>query len=287
MRNHLKNLWVHLTSLLGTMSARLVVLLVASAIGAALVKCVSPWVLCFFPVSVYGDIRTVIGAAPFTLPVFLALWWFRTYDSFQADWRANFEAGIAHIVSEMPNRIEVGTVMLIKISKATSSYDREIRTAFIRRLKRFPADADTNHKLLAGGYRFAYAQQMLQWLKESPAKKDQDKKYDLGHLDLRNQEFTYAEAQITICEVLEMHAGEHLTVDVTDCNDGVRDFFGNCNDARTKWHRSDEENRIGRIRHKLHKTSGDFKSKPIEITISVEDCRNELPHLPHRRMNRG
>ena len=214
MHKYIKNLWARLNRHLGKMWVRLVVLLIAAAIGAALVKWASPWFLCFFPVSVYGDIRTIIGAAPFTLPVFLALWWFRTYDSFQGDWRANFEAGVAHIASDTPIRIEIGTVILINIAEATSSYDREIRTTFIRRLKRSPADTDKNHEMLTHGYRFAYAQHMLKWLQIPRTKKDKNKKYDLNLLDLRYQEFTRTTSGITIREVLNMHSEAFLTLDV-------------------------------------------------------------------------
>ena len=229
MRNHLKNLWVHLTSLLGTMSARLVVLLVASAIGVALVKCVSPWVLCFFPVSVYGDIRTVIGAAPFTLPVFLALWWFRTYDSFQADWRAKFNEGIAHVVSEMPARIEIGAVMLISISEATSSYDREISAAFIRRLNQSPTETEENRNLLNKSNGWGYAQLMIEWLTK------QNKKFNLHYMDLRNQSFTYNADMITVCDLLNAGNGHILTLEVAHCSTpSMVMFFGCCGNARAQ-----------------------------------------------------
>ncbi len=175
---------------------RLGVLLVAAVLGFALGFLVSPWLLCQFPEKMYGDVRTVVGAAPFTLPTFLVLWWFRTYDSRQQSLRANFETGAQHVLSDTPSHIEIGVEILKNVSEVTSSYDREIRTAFMRRLKQFPAVTESNRKLLTDGYRFAYAQHILRWIVAHGGK------WDLTYIDLRYQEFTFAD--VTLDSILNL-----------------------------------------------------------------------------------
>ena len=264
----LKNRWARINPLLGTMSARFVALLIAVTVGVFLGKRFSPLLLDLFPENVYGDIRTVAGAIPFTLLTFLALWWFRTYDSFQGGWRANFEAGVAHILSETPNRIELGTVMLIKISGATSSYDREIRIAFIRRLKQSPVEAEANPKLLDTPTDWSYAQKMLQWLK------NQNTHIDLQYVDLRNQDFTDKASPITVCDLLNMGHGKPLILEVAYCGSySMERFFGCCSDARAKLQKVQE-----RSQRQSRATDG-----PPSIQIIVEGlgCGKQPKHSPY------
>ena len=181
---------------LGSMWHRLGVLLIAAGLGFALGYVVSPELLTIFSEEIFGDVRTVVGAAPFTLPTFLALWWFRTYDSRQQSLRANFETGVQHVASDTPAHIEIGVEILKNVSAVTSSYDREIRTAFIWRLKQFPAVTEANRKLLHANYRFAYAQHILRWIAAHGGK------WDLTRIDLRYQEFTFAD--VTLASILNL-----------------------------------------------------------------------------------
>ena len=264
--------WARANRHLGKMWVRLVVLFITLILGAVLGKCISPWVLCFLPERVFGDIRTVVGAAHFTLPTFLALWWFRTYDSIKRDLRDNFEAGVNHIASDTPIRIEIGAEILANVSKLTSAYNREITITFIKRLKRSPADAKKNKEIFYSDYRWGYAQHMLKWLKDHQRK---NKKYDLNLLDLRYQEFTSATAEITICEVLEMHDDDDLTVDVAGCNDDLDNFFGDCDraykqvDAAKKKHLAMQQGLYqGTLpRHRELRT--------IVVTVSRGDCQED------------
>ena len=196
MHQRLKKLWGHLNPLLGKMWVRLVVLVTATVVN---------------------------------LPTHLPRWLFRTYDSHQSNLHSRFDLGISHIVSETPNRIEIGTVMLINISEETSSYDREISAAFIQRLKQSPAEAQANRKLLDTITGWGYAQKMLQWLKH------QNKKYDLHYVDLRNQDFFDETAGITLCDLFNMHKGGALDIDVARSGFSSWDeFFGCCPYAREK-----------------------------------------------------
>ena len=268
---------------LGNMWWRVVVLGCAVLGGFFLGQCISPWLLCFFPDKPYGDTRTVIGAIPFTLPTFLALWWFRTYDTRQQNLRANFDTGVGHIASDTPIRIEIGAKILINVSQATSSYDREISTAFIRRLKRFPAETDANRNLLKRGYRFAYAQHMLKWLK------DRGEKHELELLDLRYQEFTSTTASITASEILAMHREDYVTIDVACCNfENPKRFFGAACDVREKWEKCEYGCGCGcecKCECERKCKCGCRKSKPfatfrikvsgIAITMVSHDCKKK------------
>ena len=170
--------------LLGKIWVRLLVLGWATVGGFILGQSASPWLLYFFPESIYGGVRVVAGAVPITLPTFLVLWWFRTYDSRQQLQRANFEMGVKQIDSDTPISIEIGVEILKNVSKVTSSYDREIHLAFLKRLKRPVADTPANTELKSGGYRYGYAQHIFRWMIARGGK------WDLRSMQLQFQEFT-------------------------------------------------------------------------------------------------
>ena len=269
IRARFNSWWARINPLLGKMWARLVLLIITATIGAALGKCLSPWLLCFFPENLYGDIRTVIGAVPFTLPTFLALWWFRTYDSIKRDLRDNFEAGVNHVASDTPIRIEIGTEILQNVSELTSAYNREIAITFIKRLKRSPADIEENNGVAYSDSRWGYAQHMLKWLKDHHR---YNSDYDLKGLDLRHQEFTSATARITICEVVDMHAGKYLTVDVAGCNDNdLNNFFKYCDSAyeQVAMKKKMYQEKYKELSPPLHNI------RTLEVTVSLNDCQEE------------
>ena len=198
--------------------------------------------------------RKVLTPTAYSLMFFLALWWFRTYDSLQRDWRANFEAGVNHVASDTPIRIEIGTAILINVSKRTSAYNREIAIAFTKRLKRSPADTDKNKDIVSNGYRWGYAQHMLKWLQ------NQNEKRDLDFLDLRYQEFTSTIAKITGYEIMRMHSGDDLLLDLAYCNfANPEEFFGDATDAHADWENSDRDIEVAN------------KSPTLQIAISRRD----------------
>lgn len=230
--------WVRHNWWLSKIWVRVGVLFLALLVGLISAKYASPWLLCWFDSVAHEAVKPVIGAATFTYLIFLALWWFRTYDSHQRDLRANFEAGVQHVASDTPIRIEIGTEILKNVSKTTSSYDREIRIAFIRRLKRFPATTTKNISLFKGGYRLSYAQHMLKWLQDQ---KDPNRKYDLNLLDIRYQEFASSSVRITVCEILDMHRGESLTLDLARCKfRSANEFFNSACNICDLWQEKDE-----------------------------------------------
>ena len=200
---------------LGGIWRRLGVLLVAAGIGLVSVKYFSPWLICFFPEYLYGDIRTVVGAAPLTLPTFLVLWWFRTYDSITRGMRDNFEAGVAHIAKDIPISIEIGVGIIISVSEVTSSFDNEIRLTFMKRLKRPVADTQANNALTFSGYRYGYAQHIFRWMMARGGK------WDLSNIKLQYQEFTGNE--VTLEKILELSNFKNPTPKTFPINfDGCR-----------------------------------------------------------------
>ena len=259
--------WARINRHLGKMWVRVGLLFITVATGAILGKYVSPWVLCFFPEAIYGDARAVIGAIPFTLLTFLALWWFRTYDTIKRDSRANFEAGVNHVASDTPIRIEIGAEILINVSKLTSAYNREITITFIKRLKRSPADTRKNNESVGDDYRWGYAQHMLKWLKDHQRK---NKNYDLNLLDLRYQEFTSTTATVTICDAVNMHDSKYLVIDVAGCYENdLNNFFGLCDRAYDQVIKKKQTHEA-----KLRKQPElNREPRTIKVTVSRNDCR--------------
>ena len=182
--------------LLNGIGRRLGVLVFAAGLGFALGYVVSPELLTVFSEGIFGDVRTVVGAAPFTVPTFLALWWFRTYDSRQQSLRANFEAGVEHIAIDTPISIEIGVGILVSVSGVTSAFDNEIRLTFINRLKRPVTDTQATQQMNARGYRYTYAQQIFRWMVVRGGK------WDLRKMALQHQKFTFKD--VTLKRILEL-----------------------------------------------------------------------------------
>lgn len=259
--------------LLNGIRRRVGVLVVAALLGGKILAhlLASNWWFCWFPEGTHEVLAHVVAATPFTVPTFLALWWFRTYDSRQQLQRANFEAGVGQIVSDTPISIEVGTQFLIQMSKVTSAFDGEITLTFIKRLKRSPADTGKNKEIVSGGYRWGYAYQMLQWLQS------RGEKCDLDNLDLRNQDFITQDTRITAYEILEMHADERLTVDVAGFDDSdAESFFGINRNAYERWNSIETGNYCDR---RTNETDGVEDSKPQtnKVLISRGDYQAAPP----------
>lgn len=119
--------------------------------------------------------------------VFIALWFFRTYDTRQQIQQANFVKGLENLVSDNPLQIDIGVILLLEVSKATSVFDKEIRLAFIKRLKELPGDLNGRKVMDMRTKRLSYAQYIIQWLINNPKSGDP---LDLSGMDCRYQEFT-------------------------------------------------------------------------------------------------
>ena len=261
--------------LLNGIGRRVGVLVFVALIGGKFLAHIfaSNWWFCWFPVGTHEALAHVVAATPFTVPTFLALWWFRTYDARQQLQRANFEAGVGHIASDTPIRIEIGTQILREVSKVTSAFDIEIALTFVKRLKRYPAETAKNESIVTGGYRWGYAQHMLNWLLNDY--KRRGKKQDLEHLDLRNQDFTNLDAESTAPEVLKMHTGDDFTVDVSGCADDVARFLGIHSNAYWEWYKGELKNQLER-RQRIKFTEG-TELYNNEVEISVANCQNKPP----------
>ena len=180
--------------------------------------------------------RKVLTPTAYSVLIFLVLWWFRTIDTRQTIYQTNLGTGLNMLASDAPIKIELAVLMLIRVSKSTTVFDEEISLAFIKRLKRSPQNSLKNRQRLKDGYRWAYAQYILQWLKE------RGKGWDLRYLDLRGQEFTGDSAKITYADIEKLHDddryGDDLSINFGGCRfttltdiaskeDAIKRFFGN------------------------------------------------------------
>ena len=252
--------WARNNWRLGEMRVRVSILCLALVAGFFLAKYVSPWLLCFLGDEVHAAVNAAVATATFTSPIFLALWWFRTYDSLRSEWRANFETGVDHIANNTPTRVEVGAEKLNNVSKETSIYNREISIAFIRRLKQCPAGAEANPHLLYNSSGWGYAEQMLKWLK------NQNAKFDLHYVDLRNQDFTETISGITVCDLLKMAKENSLAFDIACCSDeSMKQFFGCCDYASEQYDKTEDHRRL-----QHHLAAGEMPS--VQVGIERKGC---------------
>ncbi len=155
-------------------------LLLAAGIGYCLSKWGFPWLDCWLNFS--DKVGHYLEPVLFGLPVFICLWFFRTYDTQQQIQQGNFVAGMDKLAQDdHPAVIAVGVKILLRVSAKTNSFDDEIRDAFINRLKKQTTIPDLskpraslannpNDISVASAIaleihpRFTYAQYILQWL---------------------------------------------------------------------------------------------------------------------------
>ena len=179
------------------------------------------WLYKFNPENL-GGVIDIYKSYPFdnghiilTVLTFFVLWLFRTIDARQRIHQANLGVAMALIASGKPVNIEMATQMCWRISRATSVFNKEIRIAFVKCLKRGQGNSRENKRLIAKNYRWSYAPHMLHWLK-----KYADRKTDLTNLDLSGQEFTSTTVKIKyadICAMHDTHYGNELNIDFGGC----------------------------------------------------------------------
>ena len=190
---------------------RFALLFGATVLGLLTGKCVFLIITCMF--DVIPEVQKYLKPICVSFPVFLALWWFRTRDSRQQIaasnaqiQQANFTSGMDKLVQNRPLQIDVGVMILLEVSKKTGAFDKEIRLAFIKRLKKLPImpakPTDTKMPDGVGSARVAlkslnrlsYAQYILQWL---IAKQDNyAKKPELSGMRCDYQEFKDAKLEL-------------------------------------------------------------------------------------------
>ena len=179
------------------------------------------WLYKFNPENL-GGVIDIYKSYPFdnghiilTVLTFFVLWLFRTIDARQRIHQANLGVAMTLIASGKPVNIEMATQMCWRISRATSVFNKEIRIAFVKCLKRGQGNSRENKRLIAKNYRWSYAPHMLHWLK-----KYADRKTDLTNLDLSGQEFTSTTVKIKyadICAMHDTHYGNELNIDFGGC----------------------------------------------------------------------
>jgi len=138
---HADKLWV-----------RLILLGLAGLVGAMLFRCCREMLYCVLGIISKGDDTKLIPIAAIDgvllgLPVFVALWWFRTRDTHaQTDktqaqiYQNNLAIGLNKLVDSDSLQVAIGVQILRQVSIGTGDFDEEIRLAFIKRLQHLPAD---------------------------------------------------------------------------------------------------------------------------------------------------
>ena len=183
---------------------RLLILVGAAVIGYCLSKWGFPWLDCWLGFSPRVD--KYLEPLLFGLPVFIWLWFFRTYDTQQQIQQGNFVAGVDKLMQDSPMVIDVGVEILLQVSAKTDAFDDAIRLAFVKRLKeriKMPTPPsigglpDKNRMVefkLKFPKRLTYAQHILRWL---IAKQDNyARKPDLDGMRCDYQEFKGAKLKL-------------------------------------------------------------------------------------------
>ena len=173
---------------------RFLILFIAAGAGYFLSKCGFPLLDCWLEFS--DRVDYYLEPLLFGLPVFICLWYFRTYDTQQQIQQGNFVAGMDKLVQDDPAVITVGVKILLQVSAKTDSFDDEIRDAFIQRIKIKPTirgEPESTGENIAVitmlnlRRKFTYAQHILHWL--ITHQNSTDAKPDLYGMRCENQEF--------------------------------------------------------------------------------------------------
>ncbi len=110
-----------------------------------------------------------------SVPVLLALWWFRTHDTRQQIAKAqeqieqvNFTNGLSNLIKPDLFSVSLGVQMLIQVSHNTHNFDKHIWLAFIERIQKLP-DLNRFIKLKPTPYSISdpdltYLPQIFEWI---------------------------------------------------------------------------------------------------------------------------
>lgn len=132
------------------LGARFALLVLVALTGIGMFRCFREAIYCALGAFSKGADGKLIPIAAidgvlFGLPVFVALWWFRTRDTHaqinksQAQiYQNNLAIGLDKLVSGDSLQLAIGVQMLIQVSRNTKEFDGEIRLALIKRLQHLP-----------------------------------------------------------------------------------------------------------------------------------------------------
>ncbi len=140
------------------------------------------------------------------IPVLIALWYFRTYDTRQQIYQSDLFKGLDNLASDNSLQVDIGVAMLIEVSKKVPSFNETIKTAFVYRLKNIIASRLEEKASIVpkiDGYDpspnysnfLSYSQHIIRWLIEYK-KQNKGIEYDLDGMDLSYQEFNSNDKKI-------------------------------------------------------------------------------------------
>lgn len=176
---------------------RLSSLLIGVVLGMLLLKVfakyIEAWLVCFLGLDQDSRVIDSLQIILLGLPVFILLWYFRTYDTReQLDKSAeqinqnNYFEGLKNLVSNEQLKIEIAVQQLIQLSQTIANFNGGIKLAFIKRLKIPPNEEENKELTKEENVRyFSYAQYIVDWLSENYP----STKLDLTGCNFDNQEF--------------------------------------------------------------------------------------------------
>lgn len=200
------------------LGARFALLVLVALAGIGMFRCFREAIYCVLGAFSKGADGKLIPIAAIDgvllgLPVFVALWWFRTRDTHaqinksQAQiHQNNLAIGLDKLVSGDSLQLAIGVQMLIQVSKNTKEFNEEIRLAFIKRLQHLPDDIkyhDGNDAVLNSN-RFSiqlptlnHMPHIFDWLVQHAEQDDNDIDIERAYIDVPEMYFEIEELEST------------------------------------------------------------------------------------------
>lgn len=211
------------------------ILIFAGGAGWWLFTCHEDWILCLLGIDKTDRARDYLVLPMMSIFVVFALWVFRTYDTRQEIQQTNFTKGLDNLVSDNPLQVDIGVILLLEVSRATPAFDKEIRLAFIKRLKELPGDLGGRSVMEMRANRLSYAQYIIQWLIDHP--KVGGAPLDIRGMDCRYQEFTssrFSGGANKKLEISKIFSFSPSNIDDSILNPGITFEEANCENVSFK-----------------------------------------------------
>ena len=199
------------------LGARFALLVLVALAGIGMFRCFREAIYCALGAFSKGADGKLIPIAAIDgvllgLPVFVALWWFRTRDTHAQISKSqaqihqnNLAIGLDKLVSDDSLQLAIGVQMLIQVSRNTKEFDEEIRLAFIKRLQHLPfkmkyrngtpIESNPNKINIGQIPTLNYMPHIFEWLIEHAKRSDID--IETGSIDVPEMCFAIEELKST------------------------------------------------------------------------------------------
>jgi len=193
------------------LGARFALLVLVALAGVGMFRCFREAIYCALGAFSKGADGKLIPIAAIDgvllgLPVFVALWWFRTRDTHAQISKSqaqihqnNLAIGLDKLVSDDSLQLAIGVQMLIQVSRNTKEFDGEIRLALIKRMQHLPDDikyhdgksiADIDRKAVNIRWpTLNYMRHIFDWLVQHAEQDDNDIDIERDSIDVPEMYF--------------------------------------------------------------------------------------------------